>query len=438
MDENYYGDIKTFLRIGLVLLSRMGFMLVQIGTIPIQNVYRIVFFNVFEIGLAIISYVTIGYMFTYGEHSLAGILGYTSSPFNITSNITDQIIFGLSGVLLGSAELSCFTIGRIHLVASFIVSLLYCMLYQPMLAHWIDREDGWMRNNTLFDKKVEIKDYAGNMVVHLSSSLMGAIGAAFLGRRLMRLKDLDERSIAREYSALTVIGYLLVLIGYAAFSLPTNQYVRTPDNYIAFIVLNICTAFATGVLLTSLLNIFIARRILNYWSVLRCFQGGIAGVISIAAATDIYNVPRSAGVAAVAALFFFFFAILVHNTLLEDNCNLISSHLVASIVGTIACPIVAKKENLGGREKGTHLLWQFICLLVVLATTIVYSWLLFLLLSCCKLLRNKDEALNHRRAVAVAKYLPRKSCLQRLFMIDSKTDHIAPGDGDRSKYLNEL
>lgn len=192
-----------------------------------------------------------------------------------------------------------------------------------------------------------------------------------------------------------------------------------------------------GVFITSLLNMCICRRIYNYWSVIRCLQGGIAGLISIAAGVDIYDFVECSAIAAICSIFFFFFSILIHNTSLEDNCNFIASHFVSSIFGTVACPIIAKKENFESNKKTVHILWQFICLLIVMIVTIAFSWFVFLMFACCKLLRNKEEVMNHRRALIVAKNLPRKGCLQRLFMIDSKTDHITPGDNDRRKYLQE-
>lgn len=69
-----------------------------------------------------------------------------------------------------------------------------------------------------------------------------------MGRRLLRIKDLDERSVAREYAGLTQVGYVLIILGYAAYNLPSQGYEATkmPDNYIALIILNMVAAFSTG------------------------------------------------------------------------------------------------------------------------------------------------------------------------------------------------
>ncbi|CAH1117835.1 unnamed protein product [Phaedon cochleariae] len=428
-----YGVTTTFLRIIFVLISRLGFIIIQMGSIPIENIYRIIFYNIFEIGNAIASYALVGFILSFGNMTLRGWIGYSSS---LSYNL-DEAILGISACLLGTAQISTFLIGRIHLVASIAITFLYCAFYQPLLMHWIWHSKGWMNKAVLLNKRVSAKDFAGDLVIHLSSSFVGLMGAMFLGRRLIKLKDLDEHSLGREQSGNTIMGYVFILFGYLAFSLPTPLYqsMRIPDNYIGIIMINNMVAFATGIILVSLLHLIIYRKIFTYWIILRCLQGGIAGVISVAAGVDIYSPYACIAIATVASVFFFFFSILVHNTALEDYCNFTSSHLVCSVLGSMACPLLAQKENFGVSARKIHVLWQFICLIAVSALTLFFAWLVFLFLSLGELLRSKREVMNHQRAVVVQKYLPKRAFLERLFMIDSNTDHIEPSETARNSFL---
>nr|CAI5822978.1 unnamed protein product [Callosobruchus analis] len=371
--KSVYGHPITFIRLFCVLIARGGFILVHLGSVPTDNIYRVIFYNIFQMANCTISYIFFGLMVSLAISVLADGLD----------------IQRFCACLIGTAQISTFLTGRVHLSTSIIVTTLYCIIIQPLLMHWIWHDEGWMNKNILLDKRVSVKDYGGDLVVHLSSSLMGFSGAAFLGRRLMRVKDLDERSIGVGQSGSTIIGYILIIAGYIAFSLPTLKYEseRAPSNYMDTILINNFIALATGIAVVSILHLLIFRKVFSYWIVLRCIQGGIAGIISIAAAVDAYSWIQCVAVAAVAAVCFFFLSILIHNTALEDYCNVTA----------------------------------------VLSSITLVAWMLFMLLSMCKVLRNKKEEENHRRALVIKKYLPKRGFMERLFAIDSKTEHVTPG-----------
>lgn len=126
---------------------------------------------------------------------------------------------------------------------------------------------------------------------------------------------------------------------------------------------------------------------------------------------------------------------MIHYTAIEDYCSLISTHLICSILGSIICPCVTHKENFNYNSRGIHVLWQIICTAIVFVATSVFACLLFLFLKCTRCLRSDREVKNHRRAVVLQKYLSRKSLLNRLFLIDSKTDLVTPEDDHGKKYV---
>ncbi|VEN46196.1 unnamed protein product [Callosobruchus maculatus] len=341
--KSIYGHPVTFIRLFCVLVARGGFILIHLGSVPTDNIYRVIFYNIFQMANSTISYIFFGLMVSFGDISFGGWIGYSE----FTSYDMDLAVFG----------------------------------------------------------------------------------AAFLGRRLMRVKDLDERSIGVGQSGGTITGYILIIAGYIALSLPTLKYEseRAPKNFMNIVLINNFIALATGVAVVSILHLLLFRKVFSYWIVLRCIQGGIAGIISIAAAVDAYSWIHCVAVGVVAAVCFFFVSILIHNTALEDYCNVTAGVMASSTIGIMACPILLGSENFGGRSKKIHVLWQFICFLIVLSSITVVAWLLFMLLSMCKVLRNKKEEENHRRALVIKKYLPKRGFMERLFAIDSKTEHVTPG-----------
>jgi len=99
-------------------------------------------------------------------------------------------------------------VGRMHMAGYLLVSILLSGLIQPLLIHWAWM--GWMAENELGGKTVTFKDQAGAGVIHVVGGLTGLIGCVILGRRMFRLRDLDDASITPG-SAGTVFGGLLLI-----------------------------------------------------------------------------------------------------------------------------------------------------------------------------------------------------------------------------------
>lgn len=172
----------------------------------------------------------------------------------------------------------------------------------------------------------------------------------------------------------------------------------------------------------------IFRDVFHHRRILRCVQGGVAGLMSVAAAVDAYNPFITIIISLVSSIVFFFSAEVIHNTALEDPCSFISSHLVCGFMGVILWFLLAKRENaLILMKPGVNILWQFICAAVIVAFSIIASLLIFSLLRIVGILRNNFEVINHRRAIVLRNALSKRILLERLFSINSTTNYVVPG-----------
>lgn len=159
-----------------------------------------------------------------------------------------------------------------------------------------------------------------------------------------------------------------------------------------------------------------------------CLQGGIAGLISVSSAIDLYNPLTCAGIATAASIIFLLTSIIVHATAIEDHCSFTSSHLLCGFLGALFCPLLIKDDYLGNINRRLFILWQFICLMIVTVISLVFGITLFGFLFCANILRSKREVKNHNRAVALQELFPRRTFFGRLFHINFQTVHIAPGE----------
>lgn len=197
---------NSLIRLVLTVLLRIGFVLVQIGSVPINNVNLILLQNTVDLCCVTVMYFLTGFLVAYNG-DVAGLIGaghWIGDP-TIDKN---EAIMGWQAVAITSAICTTAVAGRMHTVGYLLVGILLSGLIQPLLIHWAWM--GWMMENELGGKTVAFKDQAGAGVIHVVGGLSGLIGCVVLGRRMCRLRDLDDASITPG-SAGTVFGGLLLI-----------------------------------------------------------------------------------------------------------------------------------------------------------------------------------------------------------------------------------
>lgn len=180
-------------------------------------------------------------------------------------------------------------------------------------------------------------------------------------------------------------------------------------------------------LLVVALHFALSREAFNHWTVTRCVQGTIAGVVVVSAAANDYSPQAAVGLGCLAGVVFYLISRQVFRSALEDYGNVIALHLGCAILGSLAAPICAARTN---QDVVTILLnfsWQLICLVTLLTLVGATMLLLFGMLQCCSILRNRSECLNHMRANAAISRGPPRSFLQRLFFPNSGCLYLQPG-----------
>ncbi|KAK9681163.1 Ammonium Transporter Family [Popillia japonica] len=140
-----YSNILSIVRITLVLLSRAGFILIQSGSVPVENTYDLILQNVVEFAVSSGSYGLFGVLLSFGQNSYKGFVGYGS--WDITQIDGSNIIFGFSIVILGAAIITTMLAGRLHFVGYVLIGFIYSGFSQPIIMHWIWHPKGWMNNN---------------------------------------------------------------------------------------------------------------------------------------------------------------------------------------------------------------------------------------------------------------------------------------------------
>lgn len=199
-------------------------------------------------------------------------------------------------------------------------------------------------------------------------------------------------------------------------------YMQDPSH--AYV--NNLLAASSCTLLVVALHFTFSRETFNYWTVMRCVQGTIAGVVTVSAAANDYSPQIAIVLGCLGGIAFYLISRQVFRSALEDYCNIIAIHLVCAILGSTLAPLCAARTD---EDTLTILLsfsWQLICLVALLALVGTAMLLVFGMLECCGILRNRSECLNHVRANAAISRGPPRSFLQRLFFPDSGCLYLQP------------
>lgn len=197
---------------------------------------------------------------------------------------------------------------------------------------------------------------------------------------------------------------------------PTYAYV---NNLIAA---SSCT------LLVTALHLAFNRHGFNYWTVMRCVQGMLAGVIIVSAAANDYSPQVAIAMGCLGGVLFYFVSKRVFRSALEDYCNVVAMHFTCALLGSVLAPLCAAR--IGTDSIGEVMLdfsWQLICLITLLALIGITMLLVFVLLKLCGILRNRSEYMNHMRANVAVERLSPGRLLQRLFFPDTGTVYLQPG-----------
>lgn len=202
---------NSLIRLVLTILLRIGFVLVQVGSVPINNVNLILLQNVVDLCCVTVMYFLTGFLIAYNG-DMAGLIGegYWIGDSTIDKN---EAIVGWQAVVITSAICTSAIVGRMHTAGYLLVNILLSGLIQPLLIHWAWTAEGWMAKNELDGRAVAFKDYAGAGVVHVVGGFSGLIGCVILGRRMLILGDLDDASITAGSAGIVFGGLLLILAG---------------------------------------------------------------------------------------------------------------------------------------------------------------------------------------------------------------------------------
>ncbi len=255
---------------------------------------------------------------------------------------------------------------RVKFPAFLLFTILWATFVYDPLAHWVWGTGGWLKN-------MGAMDFAGGIVVHVSSGISALVLAIMLGKRV----GYNHKPIRPHNLPFTVLGAALLWFGWFGFNAGSAL---AADGLAAnaFITTNTATA-AAG----------LTWALIEWWhngtpTILGVATGAVAGLVAITPACGFVNPMNAIFIGMIVALVCYIAVAVIKSKLgYDDSLDAFGVHGVGGTWGTLATGLFAEKAVNAGGANGLFFgnLHQFLIqgLLVVVAIpfAIIMTWIIF-------------------------------------------------------------
>ena len=255
---------------------------------------------------------------------------------------------------------------RMKFSAFLIFTVLWATLVYDPLAHWVWGTGGWLRN-------LGALDFAGGIVVHVSSGISALTLAILLGKRCGYV----QQPFRPHNLPFTVLGAALLWFGWFGFNagsaLGANELAAN-----AFVTTHVATA-AAG----------LTWALIEWWrhgapTVLGAATGAVAGLVAITPACGFVNPMNAIFIGIMVALFCYIAVAMIKTKIgYDDALDAFGVHGVGGAWGTLATGLFAEKAvNAAGADglffgNPKQFLIQFFLIVVVPLFAATMTWIIF-------------------------------------------------------------
>lgn len=379
-------NVWMMLCAGLVFIMHLGFGCVETGFTQSKNAVNILFKNTSIISIGLLTYTICGFAMMYpSDWTISNILAFGSGlevPENgMTQNYapsqgytywTDflfQAMFAATAATIVSGAVA----ERVKLGSFLIFATVFVAICYPITGSW-QWGGGWLSS-----MKVPFYDFAGSTLVHSVGGWGALVGAWLLGPRLGKYVDGKIKPILGHSMPLGAIGVFLLWLGWFGFNGGSVLNADPAATSLTLVTTNL--AAAAGVI----------GAMVTTWVVFKkpdlgmSLNGALAGLVGITAGADKMSPMDAIIIGLIAGIIVVFAVLFFDKVKIDDPVGAISVHLVCGIWGTLAVGIFGKLAST------TQLMSQLIGIVAVGAFTLVFTFVLFMIIKVTLGLRVEEK-----------------------------------------------
>lgn len=353
----------------LVMLMTPGLALFYGGMVRRKNVLGTIMHSFIAIAIVSVQWILFGYSLSFGP-DINGIIGgldwiglrgigiepnpdYAATVPHIAFMAYQMMFAVITPALISGAVAE-----RMKFSAFLIFMLLWTTIVYDPVAHWVWGVGGWLKNmGTL--------DFAGGIVVHITSGISALAAALIIGKR----KGFLREAITPHDLPMTVLGAGLLWFGWFGFN-AGSALSAGGLSAMTFVVTHISAVTAT------LVWVIIEWLHRGKPTMFGAATGSIAGLATITPASGFVSPMSALVIGAMAGSICYIALNMKHRFGYDDSLDAFGVHGVGGIIGVLCTGFLAQKLiNPGGADGlifgGYSLLNAQV---VALAATAIYSF----------------------------------------------------------------
>jgi len=320
----------------LVLLMTPGLAMFYGGMVRRKNVLGTIMHSFVAIALVSIQWIVVGYSLAFGPdiHGIIGNLDWAwLNGVGIAPNPTYAptiphmafMIYQAMFAVITPALISGAIAERMKFSSYLIFTLLWTTVVYDPVAHWVWGAGGWL-------KELGTLDFAGGIVVHLTSGISALAAALLIGKR----KNYLHEQMPPHNLPMTVLGAGLLWFGWFGFN-AGSALSAGGLSVMAFVATHAAAVAAT---MTWVLIEWVHR---GKPTMFGAATGAIAGLATITPASGFVS-PVSALVIGLLAGAVCYLSLNIKGKLgYDDSLDAFGVHGVGGILGTLAAGFLAEK-----------------------------------------------------------------------------------------------
>jgi len=359
----------------LVMLMTPGLALFYGGMVRQKNVLGTIMQSFVALGVVTVQWVLIGYSLAFGPDikgligglQWAGLngVGFAPNP-DYAATIPHQafMMFQMMFAIITPALISGAFAERFKFSAYIVFVLLWSTLVYAPLAHWVWGVGGWLRS-------LGALDFAGGLVVHISSGVSALAAALIIGKR----KGHGHEHMPPHNLTMTLLGAALLWFGWFGFN-GGSAVASGALAVSAFMTTHIAAAAAT------LSWIFVEWKHRGKPTLLGAASGAVAGLVAITPASGFVG-PLAALFIGLCAGMLCYFGVNIKNYFgFDDSLDAVGVHGVGGVFGALATGVFASKAlNSAGADglifgNPSLLFSQLLSVCVVILYAFCITWVI--------------------------------------------------------------
>ncbi len=326
----------VLLSASLVMLMTPGLALFYGGMVRRKNVLGTIMQSFVTIAIVSIQWILFGYSLSFGPDiggiiggldwaGLRGVGGNPNPDYAATIPHIAFMIYQAMFAVITPALITGAFAERMKFSAFFVFTILWSTIVYDPVAHWIWGNGGWLKNTGVLD-------FAGGIVVHITSGISALAAALIIGKR----KGYMHEAFTPHNLPMTVLGAGLLWFGWFGFNAGSALSSGTLSA-MTFVVTHISAVSAT------LIWVIIEWLHRGKPTMFGAATGSIAGLATITPASGFVG-PMSALCIGLAAGAVCYAALNMKNRFgYDDSLDAFGVHGIGGILGTLATGIFAQK-----------------------------------------------------------------------------------------------